>query len=306
MYRHLNLIIKVVDPKVNINLEKVVFKIIFQLHLLLLVPKVDIFHPIMICRFKRQPEEKADNAIVSNKRRCSNARQVPPIEDYIKRNSHQEGMWNNPGHYDDERRRSLSPVEPTLNSGLPQVHIHQNNTGTYNNGRLMGTPSIPLPSVFSGQYNDSHNNSGSTSQGSSSSISALLNPSSPTGPPQLPPISSVSTMSPLGYSSQQHLPTAAVTDPSITQQVLQAHRQELQREVSHLSMLLNRTTAILVGLDHAMASNYNNGSSQDNNKVCTHYPSPPINAGLGQKSYMSNVTLPPLSPSSPPDSQMSR
>ncbi|CAI2164815.1 303_t:CDS:2 [Funneliformis geosporum] len=287
-------------------------------------------------------KRKADESIVTNKRRCGNARQVPLIEDYIKRNSHNnEGMWNNPGQESyDERRRSLSPVEPTLNSGLPQVHIHQNNnTGAFNS-RLMGTPSVPLPSVFSGQYNENNNVS---PQGSSGSISSLLNPSSPTGPTQLPPIiSSVGSMvaqsAPSTISSHssfsnnvpshQPLPTAAVADPSITQQVLQAHRQELQREVSHLSMLLNRTTAILVGLDQAMASNaatravnvesgnsnllpsMNYGSAPENNKGCALYnvglPSPPVNAGIGQKSYMQNVTLPPLSPSASSDGQMTR
>jgi len=255
-------------------------------------------------------KRKADESIVTNKRRCGNARQVPLIEDYINRNTHNngEGMWNNPGQESYERRRSLSPVEPSLTSGLPQVHIHQNNqnnnAGAFNS-RLMGTPSVPLPSVFSGQYNDNNNVS---PQGSSGSISSLLNPSSPTGPPQLPPIissvgSMVSQSPPSTISShssfsnnvpshQQPLPTAAVPDPSITQQVLQAHRQELQREVSHLSMLLNRTTAILVGLDQAMASNAAARSV---------LPSPPVNTGIGQKSYMQNVTLPPLSPSASSD-----
>jgi len=277
---------------------------------------------------KRKADD--DDGRVISKRRCG--RQVaPPIEDYIssKRNSHHhvEGMWNN---YDDDRRRSLTPVEPSLNSSLPQVHIHQNSSRAYN-GHLMGTPTIPLTSVF-------HNNDGATSQSlcpvnfsstgpSSSSISALLNPSSPTtAPPQLPPISSVGNTSshlglPLPLNNGSHhqqtapLSSAAVTDPNITQQVLQAHRQELQREVSHLSMLLNRTTAILVGLDQAMASNAaarnidNGGSlpsmnygSSDNalyngQKSYTGLPSPPVNAGMGQKSYMNNVTLPPLSPS---------
>lgn len=282
---------------------------------------------INTCR-KRKSDSDDDGRIIStanSKRRCGSGRQVPPIEDYIssKRNSfhHVEGMWNSNNSYDDDRRRSLTPVEPSLNSNLPQVHIHQNNTGSYNGGRLMGTPSVPLPSVF-------HNDGSTSPSQSSSSISALLNPSSPTTvPPQLPPISSIppsvgnTTSSHLGlplplnnHPQTAPLSSAAVTDPNITQQVLQAHRQELQREVSHLSMLLNRTTAILVGLDQAMASNaaarnidngalpsMNYGSSPDNSlyngqKAYTGLPSPPVNAGMGQKSYM-NVTLPPLSPS---------
>jgi len=276
---------------------------------------------ISVEEFNANRKRKADEAIVSNKRRCGNGRHVPPIEDYIssKRTSHHHGeMWNSNNGYDD-RRRSLTPVEPTL----PQVHIHQSNTAY--NSRLMGTPSVPLlPSVF-------HNNDGanspnhcpvgfasSTTSGSSSSISALLNPSSPTtAPPQLPPISSIppNIMTP---STPPHLPLPmnngpAVNDPNITQQVLQAHRQELQREVSHLSMLLNRTTAILVGLDQAMASNaaaravtdnsslpsMNYGSTEglyNGQKSYTGLPTPPVNAGMGQKSYVQNVTLPPLSP----------
>ncbi|RIA98507.1 hypothetical protein C1645_95434 [Glomus cerebriforme] len=286
-------------------------------------------------------KRKADDSIISNKRRCGNTRQVPPIEEiYIssKRNSHQDGMWNPNNNYDDDRRRSLTPVEPSLNSSLPQVHIHHNNNGAYNS-RLMGTPSLPLPSVF-------HNDGANSPNHCPSSISALLNPTSPTtAPPQLPPISSIPpSVSPNTSSSHMGLPlpmnnshhpqtpplsNAAVTDPNITQQVLQAHRQELQREVSHLSMLLNRTTAILVGLDQAMASNaaaraanidnnsslpsmnYTPGSPPSDNggalyngqKSYTGLPSPPVNAGVGQKSYM---TLPPLSPSASSDGQVSR
>jgi len=91
---------------------------------------------------------------------------------------------------------------------------------------------------------------------SSSPISALLNPTSPTtSAPQLPPISSIPPP-PSGHHAAQGYPApASMADPNITQQLLQAHRQELQREVSHLSMLLNRTTAILVGLDQAMNAN---------------------------------------------------
>jgi transcription initiation factor TFIIIB Brf1 subunit/transcription initiation factor TFIIB len=216
-------------------------------------------------------KRKADDSINSNKRRC---RQVPPIEDYISKRHRGETMWNTNNSYEDVRRRSLTPVEPSLNSNLPQVHIHQNNS--YNGSRLMGTPSVPLPSVF---HNDGINHCSVPTQ-SSSSISALLNPSSPTTvPPQLPPISSIP---PAQNIPQSHmgLSTAPLTsaDTNITQQVLHAHRQELQREVSHLSMLLNRTTAILVGLDQAMASN----------AAARHgLPSPP---GMGQKSY---VNLPP-------------
>jgi len=281
-------------------------------------------------RRKRKADSEDSRIITTatSKRRCGNSRQVPPIEDYIsssKRSSfhHVEG-WNPNNNYDDNhRRRSLTPVEPSLNSNLPQVHIHQNNTGSYN-GRLMGTPSVPLPSVF-------HNDGSSSPNQPSSSISALLNPSSPTTvPPQLPPISSIPPSVgntnlglPLPLNNGSHhpqtapLPNTAVTDPNITQQVLQAHRQELQREVSHLSMLLNRTTAILVGLDQAMASNaaarnidnggslpsMNYGSSPDNTlyngqKSYSGLPSPPVNAGMGQKSY---INLPPLSPSTSSD-----
>ncbi|ORX90202.1 hypothetical protein K493DRAFT_266113 [Basidiobolus meristosporus CBS 931.73] len=41
---------------------------------------------------------------------------------------------------------------------------------------------------------------------------------------------------------------------NITKEDLEAHRMELQREVSHLSLLLSRTTAILAGLDQAVTS----------------------------------------------------
>ncbi|KAK9719745.1 GATA type transcriptional activator of nitrogen-regulated proteins [Basidiobolus ranarum] len=51
------------------------------------------------------------------------------------------------------------------------------------------------------------------------------------------------------------LPTHEVQGSSnITKQDLEVHRMELQREVSHLSMLLSKTTAILAGLDQAVTS----------------------------------------------------
>jgi hypothetical protein len=201
----------------------------------------------------------------ANKRQCGNNRSVPAIEDYIAINHHGDNVYSAVN----ERRRSLSPVEPTLNP--PQVQIHSNNNSNNNNGnnglssgRIMGTPSIPLISAYpknkkeTGNFQSGPEGSNSYAM-SSSPISALLNPTSPTtSAPQLPPISSIPPP-PNGHHAAQGypapLPTASMADPNITQQLLQAHRQELQREVSHLSMLLNRTTAILVGLDQAMNAN---------------------------------------------------
>ncbi|CAG8463154.1 9965_t:CDS:2 [Ambispora gerdemannii] len=253
----------------------------------------------------------------SSKRLCGNDRQVPAIEDYITPKQHvnpphgDNGMWNT--HVIDERRRSLSPVE-----SLSQVQIHANlNSG----GRIMRTPSIPFPPVYSTnnnnfqstqdnnfqstQYN-SNNNDGSASpnHGSSSnnshytapssqisSISALLNPTSPpinkNVTTHLPPITSIPSPvmntsvaqnnMPIGNLLQQptqrpHIPPNN-SDPNITREVLQAHRQELQREVSHLSMLLSRTTAILCGLDQTLGSNVGSESAPHN---------PPSNSGHDQ------------------------
>ncbi|CAG8709750.1 40657_t:CDS:2 [Gigaspora margarita] len=255
-------------------------------------------------------KRKVDDSSISNKRRCSpNGRQVPPIEDYVC-NKLGNTMW------DDRRKRSLSPVEPIMAN---QVHIHQNNFN--NNTRIMGTPSVPLPSVFPAQYNDG---SSSPSQNSSSSISALLNPTTPTSSshPQLPPLSSIPSSNMVSSNSPSHLglpvPANSPTSPHQPQsnsvsdrnsiQLLQAHRQELQREVSHLSMLLNKTTAILVDLDKAISSN---NSSLPNTPFGSPDRSSGNNYGNGHTMHLGMptpppsdvnfISLPPLTPSGSDD-----
>ncbi|KAK9721387.1 hypothetical protein K7432_003418 [Basidiobolus ranarum] len=57
--------------------------------------------------------------------------------------------------------------------------------------------------------------------------------------------------------SPRTLPSGEVQGSSgsnITKEDLEAHRMELQREVSHLSILLSKTTAMLAGLDQAVTS----------------------------------------------------
>ncbi|CAG8463115.1 1147_t:CDS:2 [Racocetra persica] len=252
-------------------------------------------------------KRKVDDPSISNKRRCNsnNVRQVPPIEDYVC-SKLSSAMW------DDRRKRCLTPVEPILQN---QVHIHQNNL-TFNNNRIMGTPSVPLPSVFPSQYND-----GSTSPSHNSSISALLNPSTPAsnGLHQLPPLSSIPSAN-MVSSSPPHmgLPISKVNSPistqqqsstassqtKITQQLL-SHRQELQSEVSRLNMLLSKTTAILVDLDKAIVNGsipntpygspdkslFNNGNSYG-------MPTPPSDVSHGAL-----MTLPPLTPSGSPETR---
>ncbi|CAG8482726.1 16910_t:CDS:2 [Dentiscutata erythropus] len=245
-------------------------------------------------------KRKVDDPLISNKRRCSSsARQVPPIEDYVC-SKLSGAMW------DERRKRSLSPVEPLLAN---QVHIHHN--------RIMGTPSVPLPSVFPPQYNDG---SSSPSQNSSSSISALLNPTTPTssGHHQLPPLSSIPSANmaspttpphvglpiPTNSPISTHQPQSSSVSDRNSIQLLQAHRQELQREVSHLSMLLNKTTAILVDLDKAITNGshpntpygsperslVNSGNNYGNSHTIHHgMPTPPPS-----DAYLS---LPPLAPS---------
>ncbi|CAG8493737.1 4372_t:CDS:2 [Ambispora leptoticha] len=217
-------------------------------------------------------KRKCSLNVSSSKRQCGNDRQVPAIEDYILPRrisiaSHGDnGMWNNGL---DERRRSLSPVETSL------VQIHPNS-----GGRGMGTSNAPFSPVYSGfqssQRSNNNNDSSASNHGNdnsnssnphppSSSISALLNPTSPSinknVNTQLPPITTIpppvmNTQVPqistlLQQPAQRpHIPPA----DTLTREVLQAHRQELQREVSHLSMLLSRTTAILCGLDQTLGS----------------------------------------------------
>ncbi|CAG8509927.1 6661_t:CDS:1 [Cetraspora pellucida] len=244
-------------------------------------------------------KRKVDDHSISNKRRCNsnNIRQVPPIEDYVC-NKLSGAMW------DDRRRESLTPVEPILQN---QVHIHQNNVA-FNNNRTMGTPSVPLPSVFPSQYND-----GSSSPSHNSSISSLLNPSTSAsnGLPQLPPLSSIPSNIPsanMVSSSPPHMSGLPISNhqpqSKITQQLLN-HRHELQSEVSRLNMLLSKTTAILVDLDKAIVNgsipNTPYGSpdkSLANNGNNYGMPTPPPSDG--HNIYM---TLPPLTPSGSPDSR---
>lgn len=225
----------------------------------------------MMVRLIPAKKRKASISHSNNKRQCGNMRQVPAIEDYSPSKQHDssqcggEPIWNHNNNHLAERRRSLPSVEPALSSSpLPQVQIHGNNS-PLSGGRLMGTPTIPLPSGFSGStgFQSSHSpNIRSSSQ--ASTISALLNPSSPicSSPPQLPPITMTSAMDhSISLHDHIHQTSQPTVEPLATQQILHAHRQALQREVSHLSMLLKRTTAILVDLDQAMNANDANSKS---------------------------------------------
>jgi hypothetical protein len=200
---------------------------------------------------------------------------MPAIEDYIRPKCNTPGHWHTPtSQHDGERHNSLSPVEPAL----PQVEIHQYR------GHSMGTPTVPLTSVFSssnaGQYSDgaaspSHSGSAPSTPPPISNIPPLLHAVQPNSKrtTQLPPLSSVGVSAHTGqnhsftgamalpghHQSQAHSGTDGRADNNIAS-VLQAHRQELQREVSHLTMLLNRTNAILSHVDQAMASCVQNGS----------------------------------------------
>ncbi|KAG9294030.1 hypothetical protein G9A89_019368 [Geosiphon pyriformis] len=234
----------------------------------------------------------------SSKRQCGNDRQVPAIEDYFTSkqqvNQQGDGIWNGLNNEtNDARHRDL----PSVLSPRSEVQIHRVNNGVIHDcGRIMGTPSIPLPSVYSAnnsfqasQYNDGFNSpnhdgiersphltSSAAQILSSSPISALLNPtSSNIAATQLPPITSIPSSVDLSPSSnnialsvvpnhmQSHTPqyhhgtqsNVTVNDPNLTQQILEAHRKELQREVSHMSMLLSRSTALLAGLNQACAAN---------------------------------------------------
>lgn len=301
-------------------------------------------------------KRKVADLINSNKRHC-NSERVPPIEDYIifpgrRQQQHHHDLqsdlaWNN--NCGNESRRSSLTFEA-------QVHIYPNNSDSGStsgiNNHLIETPSFPLPPVYSNNhYKSNNNNKDSSTQNfissSPSSISALLNPPTTTN---LPPISSIpsiindNNINNIGYNSHHHHHNLnhhqnAVNnnnnsnDPNTTQQILQV-RQELQREVAHLNMLLNKSTAILINLDQAIGNNNSNvvgngGSlpslnyahiknSVNNGVINDHYPnnnnndsnmsssshiqyglpSPPANAGIGKTSYISNMTLPPINKSS--------
>jgi len=85
-----------------------------------------------------------------------------------------------------------------------------------------------------------------------------------------------------------------------TYQLLEAHRNELQREVNHLTMLLTRTTAILNGLDQILKIPENNSfdfephtSNSDRNDYSITLPRPPPYSNNNLKN--SSNTQPPAS-----------
>ncbi|KAF9976537.1 putative electron transfer flavoprotein subunit [Actinomortierella ambigua] len=106
-------------------------------------------------------------------------------------------------------------------------------------------------------------------------------PSSPNGPP--PPSASSS-------SSSSTLAALSNGGPLPSAEMLQQTRQEIQREVSHLSMLLGRAAAVLSGLDQALgnatAANGAHPSAQSNggsgpNGIVGGPGQPPNNNGGG-------------------------
>ncbi|KAG0242021.1 putative electron transfer flavoprotein subunit [Actinomortierella wolfii] len=124
-------------------------------------------------------------------------------------------------------------------------------------------------------------------------------PSSPNGPP--PPPSSSSAL-------------AALTNggPMPNAEILQQTRQEIQREMSHLSMLLGRAAAVLSGLDQALgnvtanagvhssptsASNGNNGGNGANGVAPGQ--APPKSNGASPPMHSTTVVREAASPGNP-------
>ncbi|CAH1761818.1 17520_t:CDS:2 [Entrophospora sp. SA101] len=192
-------------------------------------------------------KRKVEDPNNSSKRPCYDDREHA-IEDFIvsKPQYQLESAWN----FEDNSRRS------SLNNE-PQVQIHQINNNNNSNSRLMGTPNYPLPSIYSNHhhYNNNNNNVNNNNESSiqrfgssppppQSSISALLNYPSAETSPKLPPISTVVS----GSSGNNNIVYLNNAHPH-------THRQELERKVAHLSMLLNKTTAILIDLDQAINDN---------------------------------------------------
>ncbi|RUS15824.1 hypothetical protein BC937DRAFT_91958, partial [Endogone sp. FLAS-F59071] len=221
-------------------------------------------------------KRKAGNEPVRNLKRIDiGSRPVPAIEDYI----------------------------IPKRGGVVQIHNHHRPSSVYHNGTPYQRPVSPVSSEPSVHVTTS-------APYSSHGISALLNPttSSTTSSvtTQLPPMSLPQVSSPPSYpqpgpthypQSSQAADLAAVR----TQQVLAAHRQELQREVTNLSVLLTRTAAMLSNLDHAMAATGQPSSADplasimalSNAAASSAYVQPPTStSGSAQQSSMN---LPPLS-----------
>ncbi|KAI8075320.1 hypothetical protein BC940DRAFT_266206 [Gongronella butleri] len=128
----------------------------------------------------------------------------------------------NPSSNDDQHHQPRTHRLPSMASlpGLPSPPMIPDDT--------MHPRSVsPPPTSTAADQNTSNTNSTSTNSSHSAvaaaafaTVSALLNPT----------------------ANRKH-----------TQQMLQAHRHELQREVSHLTSMLTRTTAMLENLDQVMA-----------------------------------------------------
>ncbi|ORX88660.1 hypothetical protein K493DRAFT_319313 [Basidiobolus meristosporus CBS 931.73] len=121
-------------------------------------------------------------------------------------------------------------------------------------------PSIHHSASLSPHIQSSDSSSSPSSPRTSDSFSASVYDSSrPTLPPiQIPhlngqerPVSPPSHLSSKGFPPGCEYPSYPAPN-QFTREDLQAHRQELQREITHLSMLLSRTSSILAGLDHAI------------------------------------------------------
>lgn len=120
----------------------------------------------------------------------------------------------------DEKRDHLRPLLPTPSSSPepiePNVH------------RYYLPPSPPM-------------------RPSKNNIACLLNPEVETSRPHLP--------SPPMVPHDDMRPCSPISI-SVDNQTLEAHRNELKREVNNLTSLLSRTTAMLQNIDHVMATSF--------------------------------------------------
>ncbi|GJJ72264.1 GATA-binding protein, other eukaryote [Entomortierella parvispora] len=156
--------------------------------------------------------------------------------------SHDKGGDRRDNEGSDEQPHRLPPIS------MPHSHSQSHHSGSPSQHQPLPRASEILHQ--SSQDRDHH-----------SSYSSVHGSRRVSSPPVDPSSSSTTTL-PGGTNAGSGAATSTSSGSNLpNKDVLQQTREDLQREVSHLSMLLGRAAAVLNGLDQALGSNGGNKSS---------------------------------------------
>ncbi|KAI9300452.1 hypothetical protein BJ944DRAFT_273019 [Cunninghamella echinulata] len=191
------------------------------------------------------------------------------------------------------------PLQPIKSSNIANLLNPSHDDNDKNNYQLpsISLPGLPSPPLIAyDHHHHYHRRSISPSPSLSSPTSTTMSSSdhSPSPPPMSPPSSSSvsfdhhhqqssstnnnnnSNTTVAAAAAAAFATVSALLNPSANRQqthkMLEAHRHELQREVSNLTSMLSRTTAMLENLDQVMAvtsrdNNNKNTTTNSNNKA---------------------------------------